>query len=455
MENVEIQEIESNDLSEHRVSEPPQGWRRFLALGPGLVWAASAVGVGSLVFSTRAGAIFGLTLLWAPILTIFIKFFMTELVGRYTLATGENALSAFGRVEVKIGPLKLPRGWIIWIFWVFFIVSVVGMSGISLAVGSSLHGLFPQLSYVAWAIIALASVALVLLGGSYNALEWISRIMVGLIVFFIFYAVFKKPPPMAEVATGLIPTVPAQSLRELVPLLGWAGAGAIGTVWFSLWTQGSGRGAAGISTEPAPRDTERIKGWIKIGQIDLAVNTVITALLTVGFLVAGYTILHPESLVPKGEEMGTVLARIAGVFFGRQGEIIFLVGVFGTLYSTLVANIDGLARVASSALGFHRGEKRVKNTPYRIFLIIYLALAALFATMIPAPVILLQLTAVIDTALLPIVACLSVYICTHFLSEEFRPNRFTVIMAYCSAAFFVFFIILLATAVIRGVQFSL
>ena len=77
------------------VSEPPKGWRRLLFLGPGLVWSASAVGVGSLVFATRAGAIYGLALLWAPILTIFIKFFMTELIGRYTVITGENAVFCF------------------------------------------------------------------------------------------------------------------------------------------------------------------------------------------------------------------------------------------------------------------------------------------------------------------------------------------------------------------------
>jgi len=455
MDSAEIKETESGEGTRYTVAEPPKGWRRFLAIGPGLVWTASAVGVGCLVFATRAGAIFGLTLLWAPILTIFLKYFMNELMGRYTIATGENVVSAFGRVEVRLGPLRLPRGWIIWIFCIFFIVSVVAMSGISLAVGSSLHGLFPQVSYVIWAVVALASIALVLLGGSYRALEWTSRFFVVVIVFFILYAVFKRPPPVAEVASGLIPTAPAESLRELVPLLGWAGAGAIGTIWFSLWTEGSGRGAAGSGSTPGPRDTERIKGWIRVGQIDLAINTALTALLTAGFLVAGYIILLPQGLVPKGEEMGSVLSRIAGGFFGRQGEVIFLLGIFGALYSTLIANIDGFCRVGTSSLGFYRGETRVRTTPYRVFLIIYISLAALFATMIPAPVILLQLTAIIDTVFLPIVACLGVYICTKFLQKEFRPSRFIVVMAYISAAFYVFFIVLLVTAVLIGVEFSL
>jgi len=437
------------------VSEPPKGWRRLLFLGPGLVWSASAVGVGSLVFATRAGAIYGLALLWAPILTIFIKFFMTELIGRYTVITGENAVSAFGRIKVKIGPLRLPAGWILWIFWLFFIVSVVGMSGIALTVGSTLQGLFPSLSYITWALIALLGAGLILYCGSYKSLQTVSRLLVAVIVYFIVYAVVRVPPSSGELLAGLMITFPHDSLQELVPLLGWAGAGAIGTIWFSMWTQGSGRGAARSTAAPLPGDHERIKGWIRVHQLDLCINTVLTALLTVGFLIAGAAILKPAGLVPEGDELGLVLAGIAGNFFGRNGEAIFLVGIFGTLYSTLVANIDGLCRVAAGALKDRSGKREVKLSSYRIFVAVYVVLAVLFATILPSPVILLQLTAVIDTLLLPVVACLAVYICKYYLPQEYRPGRFSIAMTYFSALFFVFFIILLFSAVLRGVSFSL
>jgi len=46
-----------NESCRFNVSQPPEGWRRLLALGPGLIWSASAVGVGSLVFATRAFSI--------------------------------------------------------------------------------------------------------------------------------------------------------------------------------------------------------------------------------------------------------------------------------------------------------------------------------------------------------------------------------------------------------------
>lgn len=206
---------------------------------------------------------------------------------------------------------------------------------------------------------------------------------------------------------------------------------------------------------PDQSEYGKIRGWIRVNQLDLLVSTILTMVLTVGFLLAGSSILRPLGLVPDGEEMGTVLAHIAGKFFGERGEVIFLVGIFGTLFSTVLANIDGLCRVAASALGYRTGEKQVKSRPYRLFLAIYIIFSGLFATILPAPVILLQVTAGIDTLLLPVVACLAVYICKEYLPGPLQAGRIAVWITYFSAAFFAFFIVLLLTAMIRGVQFGL
>ena len=43
-------------------------------LGPGLLFAGAAIGVSHLVQSTRAGADYGFTLIWALILANIIKY---------------------------------------------------------------------------------------------------------------------------------------------------------------------------------------------------------------------------------------------------------------------------------------------------------------------------------------------------------------------------------------------
>jgi hypothetical protein len=120
-----------------------------------------------------------------------------------------------------------------------------------------------------------------------------------------------------------------------------------------------------------------------------------------------------------------------------------------------LADIDGLCRVASGAVESRWGARRDKRFYYLIFLAIYVVSAGLFATIISAPVILLQLTAVIDTLLLPVVGLMAIHICKRFLPPAFRPGRWFVIFSYASVLFFVFFIVLLIVAVVKGVSFSI
>ena len=67
-------------------------------LGPGLLFAGSAVGVSHLVQSTKAGANFGFGLIWALVLINIIKFPFFEFGPRYAAATGENLLEGYKKL---------------------------------------------------------------------------------------------------------------------------------------------------------------------------------------------------------------------------------------------------------------------------------------------------------------------------------------------------------------------
>lgn len=437
------------------IEKPPKGINLFKVLGPGLVWSASAIGVSELVFATRSGALFGYLLLWAPIVSLVMKYAIFELVGRYTIVTGENALIAFAQVEIDLKIFKLKTGWVIILFWIVFIASVSGMAGIALSVGSCVYGLIPAISMKMATVIALVIVGGVLYIGSYMTLEKISRILVFIMIAFLVYALIETAPNPVQMVDGLIVRAPFYTLRELVPLLGWTGAGAIGVVWYSLWVEGSKRGK-GEGSIQNDEDKRNIKKWIKINQIDLTINTIITALLTVLFLVAGAVILHPKGIIPKGEDLGLQISRIAGQSFGNIGEIIFLVGIFGTLFSTLLANIDGLCRVASNSVWYTRKKSGdAKLSYYRLFVLIYVVLTALFSVVFPAPVLLLQISAIIDTVFLPLVIGLGIYICVKQLDPMYKPGKILLTIAVLSALFFIFFIGLFFYAVAMKVNFSM
>ncbi len=52
-------------------------------IGPGLLLAATGIGVGDMVSSTIAGAEYGLTLVWALVAGVLIKFAITEGAARW------------------------------------------------------------------------------------------------------------------------------------------------------------------------------------------------------------------------------------------------------------------------------------------------------------------------------------------------------------------------------------
>ena len=63
-------------------------------LGPGILFASTAIGVSHLVQSTQAGALFGFGLIWAIILANILKYPFFEFGSRYASATGKVLLMA-------------------------------------------------------------------------------------------------------------------------------------------------------------------------------------------------------------------------------------------------------------------------------------------------------------------------------------------------------------------------
>ena len=58
------------------------GRGRLRALGPGLLLAASGIGAGDVVVAAVTGMRFGFALLWAVVLTVVLKFVVTEALAR-------------------------------------------------------------------------------------------------------------------------------------------------------------------------------------------------------------------------------------------------------------------------------------------------------------------------------------------------------------------------------------
>ncbi|WP_437185305.1 Nramp family divalent metal transporter [Planctomicrobium sp. SH668] len=126
--------------SDEGVQQPPTSFMgTFRKLGPGLVIAASIVGSGELIATTKTGAQAGLTLLWLIMIGCVVKVFAQIELGRYSITHGQTTLTALNQLPGRIGPVHF----ILWFFLIMLTTSTLQLGGIVGGVGQSLSISFP------------------------------------------------------------------------------------------------------------------------------------------------------------------------------------------------------------------------------------------------------------------------------------------------------------------------
>lgn len=129
------QHASSQDDPSHATEAPPQRIRGILArLGPGVILAASIVGSGELIMTTKTAAQAGFWLLWLIIIGCVIKVFVQVEFGRYAISSGKTTMTALDEVP---GP-RWRANWILWYWLVMFVVSLAQLGGIVGGVGQAL-----------------------------------------------------------------------------------------------------------------------------------------------------------------------------------------------------------------------------------------------------------------------------------------------------------------------------
>lgn len=117
------------------ILEPPTSASGiFRQLGPGLIIAASIVGSGELIATTKTGAQAGMSLLWLIIVGCVIKVFVQIELGRVAIGHQETTLTSLNRVP---GP-RLVVNWIVWYWLIMMLVGFGQLGGIIGGVGQSL-----------------------------------------------------------------------------------------------------------------------------------------------------------------------------------------------------------------------------------------------------------------------------------------------------------------------------
>ena len=288
-------------------------------LGPGILVAATGVGVGDIAGAGFAGSKLGYAVLWAAVLGAFIKFVVNEGLARWQLATGETLLEGavlrFGR------PVR-------WFFLFYLLVWswAVGSALIN-ACGVAGHALFPvfekqHTGKIVWGLAHTAAAVVILLRGGFKRFEQVMA--AALVVTFgaVIVTAAASKPDWAAVLRGLfVPRIPtergADAAQWTLVVMGGVG-GTLTMLCYGYWIRERGR----VGPE-----------FLRTTRIDLAVSYTMTALFGCAVVIIGAGLDLTED---KGPNLVLKLADRLGEVLGEPMKWVFLVGAWATVFDSLL-----------------------------------------------------------------------------------------------------------------------
>lgn len=397
-------------------------------LGPGILIACAAIGGSHLVWSTRAGAEYGWTLLGLVLLANFLKFPFFYFGQHYTASTGESLLSGYKRQ----GPVYLKTFIAINLLTGSINIAAVGMLTAALSM-PFLGFLNLELTHLTILIFLILSGILYL--GNYALLDrlskWIILILTACTVLAVILALLNQNPATAIIAYPEINPYTLTSLAFIVSLLGWMPAPIDLSTWSSLWMHSR---EAQTQHKASPKEVV----------IDFSIGYVITTILACLFLALGaLTLFETGAEIPKsGIQFSKQFIELYTSSIGEFAKPIIIVAAFFTMLSTTLTCLDGYPRsLATSFLLLKEASSTtcpINKKNYTLMLSIYTLAASLVLLLFVKNLMsLLSFAATVAFLSSPILAWINLKVMTGSnVPLKHQPATWIKIISYMGILFF-------------------
>lgn len=307
-----------------RVSVPPGFWRGF---GPGLLWAAAAIGVSHLVQSTRAGADAGLTLAGVILLALVLKYPFFEYGPRYAAATGRSLVEGY----FCIGR---------WALWLYLGITLATAVIVQTAVVVFTAFLVNFVLGVSWPLpltvaVVVGACAGLLGVGRFRLLDRAVKLIIAVLAASTLVAAFVTLPRVPWGTLALWPTsnIDPVPFAFLLALVGWMPSAIDISVWSSLWTL-------------AKNETSGMQASVAAARMDFAIGYGGTGLLAFAFLILGAGVMYGsgEAFSSQGPVFATQLVDLYSTTLGAWLRPVVIAAVLTTMISTSLTVVDGFPR---------------------------------------------------------------------------------------------------------------
>ncbi|MQA97037.1 MAG: hypothetical protein GEV11_21220 [Streptosporangiales bacterium] len=348
----------------------PRRLRNYM--GASIILSATALGSGELILWPNIATQVGMGLAWLSVLGISMQFFLNMEIERYTLVTGETAVTGFSRM---------------WLPWgVIFVLGAIlpnlfpGWATSGATVFTFIFGM-PESAMPMVATIFLVAIGLAVTVSPviYRTIERAEAVMVAVIVLFIIVAIIIAST--ADAWTGVITQIPngignmpsyfdELGVASLLGAVVFAGAGGANNLVQSNYLRDKGLGmgihipnivspitgeeVAAPSLGYYPPDNadnrRRWNRWWRIANQEQAITFwFIGASLLVGMAVLAYSTVGIDKSAEGLDFIKLEGQDLAGQI-GPWFETFFYVAAFLMLFSTNIGVVDYVSRLAGDSL---------------------------------------------------------------------------------------------------------
>ncbi len=389
-------------------------------MGPGILFASTAIGVSHLVQSTRAGAEYGFLLIGVVIIVNLFKYPFFEYASRYANVTGTSVIDGYE---------KLGRKYLL----IYFIITISSMFFVTAAVGFVTAGFLANLFQIdflgTWTIFILFGISVGILSlGRYSALDGLIKIIALVLIIcttfaFIFAIIHGPAHNPQSVALSSIWNEPG--IFFLIALMGWMPTAVDLSSWNSLWTVERIK-----QTKFKPKLSETL--------LEFNIGYLVTGILAVFFVILGAFIFFgtSEDLPNNNALFANKVVTIYTQTIGQWSYLIIAAAAFSVMFGTTIAVFDGYSRSIqrTSALLF---QNKTRIFSSYVVLILVLAAGSLFVILQFGERLkeLVDFATTISFLIAPVIAIFNFKIIKNHLAKDYQPSLWLRILSYIGILF--------------------
>jgi Mn2+/Fe2+ NRAMP family transporter len=303
-----------------------------------------------MTITSKMGAQYGYSLLWVVAVAIFFLVIFTNMAARIGMATNQSLLTSIRMKWGNAAAIAVGLG-------VFFVTTSF-QAGNSIGVGISVaeaNGTSP----VIWVIVFnLIGISLLFFRRFYKVLEKLMIFLVAMMLFAFLTTLFFVQPDLVKTATGFIPSMVPASLGLVIAFFASCFS-IVGAFYQSYLVQERRK----INPEVSSNHSS-VTGIIILGVMSVIV------------MICAAAVLNRRGLPVTS---ASVMAKALEPLFGTYASTLFLVGLFGASFSSLVGNASIGGTLLGDAFGFgHQLTSKMVRVLIALVMIFGAAIAIIF-----------------------------------------------------------------------------